>query len=34
MDSYQFNSVDYVAPSVMQETIPVDKAVVETLCKD
>ncbi len=26
--------IDYVSPAILQESIPVDKAVIVTLCKD
>lgn len=34
MDQVQISKIDYVAPTILQESIPVDKAVIETLCKD
>jgi hypothetical protein len=34
MEHLPINKIDYVAPIVLQESIPVDKAVIETLCKD
>lgn len=34
MDQVQISKINYVAPCVLQESIPVDKAVIETLCKD
>ncbi len=34
MDQVQISKINYVAPTVLQESIPVDKAVIKTLCKD
>ena len=34
MEQVQVSKINYVAPNVLQESISVDKAVVETLCKD
>ena len=34
MDTKKIRKAKYIAPSILQETIPVGKAIINTLCKD